>query len=166
VIVATVGAMLLVFGKGVNMDENTLIGDLLILGNSTVYAIYVIMVTPMMRKYHSVTVMKIVFMLAIPVVLPVGGHHLVLAKWDAMGLIPWLALAFIVFIGTIYNYYINTWSLKHVSPSVNGGYIYTIPFLATVFAVAMGKDVLTLDKVIYGALIFTGVYLVGKKLPT
>ncbi len=166
VFVASIGAGLLVFGKGVRMGADTIVGDILILGNSTVYALYVVLVTPLMRKYHSITVMKIVFVLAIPIVLPVGVSHLVETQWSVMGLIPWLSLAFIVLIGTIYNYYINTWSLKHVSPTVNGGYIYLIPFLATLFAVLMGKDILTWEKVIYGILIFVGVYLVGRKLRT
>lgn len=162
VLVACTGASLLLFGKGVSFGKDTFVGDMLILGNSTVYAIFVVLVTPLMRKYHPVTIMKYIFSLAMPVVFPLTYQHLLEAKWAEMTMGPWLSLGFIVVFGTIYNYYVNTWSLRHVSPSVNGGYIYSIPFLATICAVMMGKDILTEQKVLYGLLIFLGVYLVGK----
>ncbi|HTF80801.1 MAG TPA: DMT family transporter [Cytophagales bacterium] len=166
VLLAGVGAALLLFGKGVAFGRDTFVGDMLILGNSTVYAIFVVLVTPLMRKYHPVTVMKLVFTLAMPVVFPLTYSKLGEAHWGQMTLVPWLSLLFIIIFGTIYNYYVNTWSLRHVSPSVNGGYIYSIPFLATIFAIIMDKDVLTVEKLLYGALIFTGVYLVSRKRNT
>lgn len=162
VLLACLGAGFLLFGRGVSFGMDTFAGDMLILGNSTVYAIFVVLVTPLMRKYHPVTVMKYVFSLAMPVVFPLTYHHLLDAKWTEMTLGPWMSLGFILVFGTIYNYYVNTWSLKHVSPSVNGGYIYSIPFLSTIFAIIMGKDILTPQKMLYGLLIFCGVYLVGK----
>lgn len=164
VCLACLGAGLLLFSKGVSIGNSTLTGDLMILANSTVYAVFVVLVAPLMRKYHSVTVMKVVFSLAIPMVLPITYNNVLEARWGSMGLYPWLALAFIVFIGTIYNYYINTWSLKHVSAAVSGGYIYLIPFQATLFAVLFNNDTLTVNKVMYGLLIFLGLFLVGRKV--
>jgi drug/metabolite transporter (DMT)-like permease len=160
---ACVGAYLLVSIKGVNFNQDTLLGDLLVLCNSTVYALFMVLVTPLMKKYHPVTVMKYVFTFAIPVALPFTYSAFIHTPWGDLPSLAWWSLAFIVGFGTIYNYYVNTWSLKHVSPSVNGGYIYLIPLLTAMVAVLMNQDSLSTPKVIYGLLIIAGVYLVNKK---
>jgi drug/metabolite transporter (DMT)-like permease len=45
-------------------------------------------------------------------------------------------------------------------------YIYFQPFLATLFAIMMGKDVLTPIKIISALFIISGVYIVNKKIKT
>lgn len=49
---------------------------------------------------------------------------------------------------TFLAYLLNTYALKDLSPSVVSMYIYTQPFLATLFAVFLGKDTLTPTKVL------------------
>jgi drug/metabolite transporter (DMT)-like permease len=42
-------------------------------------------------------------------------------------------------------------------------FIYLQPFFATVFAISLGKDELTVVKIVSAVLIFSGVYLVTQK---
>ena len=63
-------------------------------------------------------------------------------------------------------YLLNTYALKDLSPSVVSMYIYTQPFLATLFAVFLGKDSLTPTKILSAVFIIAGVYLVSMKSST
>jgi len=62
---------------------------------------------------------------------------------------------------TIYG--LNNYSLKTVSPSVNGIYIYLQPLIASVVAILFGKDELTVIKTIAAFLIMAGVYFVTRQ---
>jgi drug/metabolite transporter (DMT)-like permease len=64
---------------------------------------------------------------------------------------------------TFLAYLLNTYALKALSSSVVSMYIYFQPFLATLFAVILGKDSLTTIKIISAILIITGVYLVSRR---
>ena len=68
------GAVLLIlFGqKYSNTGSSSLLGDLYILINSLSYAIYIVLVKPLMKKYHPLTIMKIVFFIGAFLVLPFG----------------------------------------------------------------------------------------------
>lgn len=160
--IAALGAFLLVSGRGIGFSQQTMIGDLLILLNATSYGIFLVLVTPLMRKYEALNVLRWLFMLSIPIVLPFSVQPLAQVSWSALTQEAWLSLAFILILATVTTYLINTWSLRYVSPSVNGIYIYFQPFLATVFAVWLGKDQLNVFKIFYSILIFIGVFLVSR----
>jgi drug/metabolite transporter (DMT)-like permease len=50
--------------------------------------------------------------------------------------------------------------MKELKPTTVAVFIYLQPFFATVFAIALGKDELSLVKLLSALLIFVGVYLV------
>jgi len=64
---------------------------------------------------------------------------------------------------TFIAYLLNTYGLKLLSTSVVSMYIYMQPFLATLFAVLLGKDTITLTKIFAGCLVLLGIYLVNTK---
>jgi drug/metabolite transporter (DMT)-like permease len=67
------GALVILAGRGFNFSSDTLLGDLFILINATSYAIYLVIVRPLMKKYHPLTVVKWVFFFGlIPVT--ANGH--------------------------------------------------------------------------------------------
>jgi drug/metabolite transporter (DMT)-like permease len=53
--------------------------------------------------------------------------------------------------------------MRELKPTTIAVFVYLQPFFATVFAISLGKDELTLVKIISAILIFTGVYLVTQK---
>jgi drug/metabolite transporter (DMT)-like permease len=56
---------------------------------------------------------------------------------------------------------LNNYSLRYVKPITVGIYDYSHPVIATVMALLMGQDVLTIIKVISAMLVFAGVYFVS-----
>jgi len=155
--------LLLAGGKGFSIDKTTAMGDILTLINSCSWAVFVVMAKPYMQKYQTVTVMKWIFFFGLFLVMPFGYGDLVRTNFSAFTFNAWGALFFVVVATTFLAYFLNTFALKALSSSTVSAYIYVQPFLATCFALLIGKDELTLTKVIAGVLIIAGVYLAGKK---
>jgi drug/metabolite transporter (DMT)-like permease len=159
-----VGAVTLLLFKGnFEFGSETLIGDLLTLINATSWAVFVVMAKPYMQKYHTVTVMKWIFLFGFIFMLPVGFNDIQTVQWHAWSTGVWLGVGFVVVATTFLAYLLNTYPLKILSPSVVSMYIYTQPFLATLFAVFLGKDTLTPTKLLSAVLIILGVYMVSMK---
>lgn len=143
-------------------------GDLFILINAASYAIYLVLVKPLMVKYHALTVVKWTFLFGLVMVLPFGWKEFTIAPWSSMDLSIFLRLSFVVLATTFVAYLLNAWTLRYVSSSVVGSYIYLQPVLASFIAVFIGGYPFNLSMLIYAGMIFAGVYLVSfaKNKPT
>lgn len=161
VLLGTTGATLILGSKGFSFSSATFLGDLLILLNASSYAIYLVMVRPLMHRYHPMTVIKYLFLIGAPFTILFGWQQFVQIDWQLFNTSAWLAVIFIVIGTTFCAYLFNVIALREVSSTVVGAYIYLQPILATIIAVFLGKDELTFIKAIAGILIFSGVYLVS-----
>lgn len=144
-------------------------GDLLILGNASSYAAYLVLVKPLMVKYHALTVVKWTFTFGLLMVLPFGLISLGDVEWSTLNFdIAW-RLGFVILATTIVAYLLNAWSLKHVSSTVVGAFIYLQPIFASAIAIWFADYEASWQMLLYAALIFTGVYIVsfgGRKKQT
>lgn len=169
ILLGITGALtLLLVNKNLTFGSDTIAGDILVLINSTSWAIFTIMVKPLMQKYHAITVLKWVFTIGLFYVFPVGYGELKEIDWIHMPSNILLVVAFVVVCTTFLAYLLNTYALKALSPSVVSIYIYMQPFMASLIAVVIGRDFLDPVKVTSGMLIIAGVYLVSttKKVST
>lgn len=149
------------YGKSVQFGSNTLLGDLLVFGNAASYTVYLVLVKPLMKKYHPVTVMKWVFLFGFIYVIPFGTSQFIQIKWQSFTPAVWGSVAFVVVATTFLAYLLNVYAMKKVSPTVVSVYIYNQPVVASITAVAIGMDTLNVAKVVAAALIFFGVYLIS-----
>lgn len=157
------GALLiLLFNKGFSFGSETWLGDLFILLNAMTYAIYLVLVKPLMSKYRPITVIKWVFLFGFLFVIPFGYHQFLEINWSEFTFDIWLKFSFVIIGATFLAYLLNVYGLKNLSPSTVSSYIYLQPLIAALFAVWVGKDSFTWIKLIAALLIFTGVYLVSK----
>lgn len=159
-----VGALLQVFdpfGVSKSVDGISWKGDLLILINASSYALYLVLVKPLMRKYHAFTIVKWTFSFGLLMVLPFGYQELAQVHWHEMNAKIALGLSFVVFGTTFLAYLLNAWSLRHVASSVVGAYIYVQPLLASAIAILWGGYQGHVYMLVYAALIFGGIFLVS-----
>lgn len=164
VLLAALGAFMVIFyGKHFTVDSQSFLGDILVLINATSYGIFLVLAKPLMEKYHPLTVIKWVFALGCLFVIPVGWREFSAVEWSALPLLAWLCIAYVIMGATFFAYLLNVIALNRASPSLVGIYIYLQPFLATIFALVLGKDELNWVKILSSVLIFAGVYLVSKK---
>ncbi len=162
--IAIVGALTLLLFKG-NFDfgSETIAGDLMTLINSASWAIFIVAVKPIMKKYNTITVMKWLFLFGSIYMLPIGLEDTLLTNWHNFTYNAIFSIVFVVVATTFLAYLLNLYGLKELSSSTVSMYIYLQPFLASIFAILMGDDRLTLIKIFSGILIIFGLYLVNFK---
>lgn len=163
VLVGALGALLLVTKNGVSISQGTFIGDIFIIVNGSSYAIYLVLVKPLMATYKPITVIKWIFLLGSIFTIPFGFNELVATNWSIIPLDAWLSIGYVLFFATFVVYILNIWSLKFVNSSVVGIYIYLQPIVSTLVAVSFRGDQLDLLTVLYSLLIMVGVYIVSKR---
>ncbi|MCC7301575.1 MAG: EamA family transporter [Bacteroidia bacterium] len=165
VLLGFLGAAALMYsGSGDTKGVADPLGDFFVLLNATSWGLYLVLVKPLMQKYHTVTILKWVFLFGAILVLPFGVADTAV-DYSAFSRWAWGALAFIIIGTTFIAYLLNTFALKALSPSVVSAYIYLQPVLTAIIAVGLGKDHLDLGKVLSALCIFTGVYLVSVRKP-
>ncbi len=159
------GALMLIFLGGGNGAGSSVLGDLFILVNATSYAVFLVMVKPLMSKYSAVTVMAWCFLVGSVLVIPFGLRDFMAVDWMAITPGHAWSLLFVVVMVTFVAYLLNTWALRVVQPSVAGTFIYLQPVLALLASYAMVQGGLDAGPMqLAGALcIFAGVWLVGRK---
>lgn len=164
IILGAAGAVMIVLSAGNGeFKGSTMLGNLFIFINAGSWALYLVLVKPLMERYESITVMKWVFFFGLIIIFPFTFKSFTSTSFTTIPLTIWLSISFVVFGATILAYYLNNFSLKSVSPSVNGIYIYLQPLIASVVAILFGKDQLTVVKTIAALLIMAGVYFVTKR---
>lgn len=161
ILLGAAGALIIISGKGFSFSGQTVLGDLFILINATSYAVYLVIVRPLMKKYHPLTVITWVFAFGLIPVTVFGFNQFNQIDWSSFTPQAWLGVAFIVICTTFFAYLLNILALREVHSSVVGAYIYLQPVLATIISVSLGKDQITFQKILSALLIFSGVYMVS-----
>lgn len=176
VLLGAAGALALIFLKPAGGSSGaTTLGDAFILINAVSYAIYLVIVKPLMARYSAVTVMAWCFLFGTAMVLPLGWVELAAVEWSRLSIPVWTAIGFVVVLVTFVAYLLNTWALGAVSPTVVGTYIYMQPVLAalgTWVFMRIGADRIGLSgsydtaigwqQGLCAAAIFLGVHLVNR----
>ena len=156
------GAVLLIaFNKKVGFERSGMLGDLMIFINATSYAIYIVLVKSLLKKYHPITVVKWLFTFGLLAVFPFGIQQLSAVEWSAFTMNIWWAVLYVLIGTTILAYLLNLYALGVLNPSTVSIYIYLQPLIAAAIALYFGKDELNWVKIVSGILIFYGVYLVS-----
>lgn len=158
------GAVLLILSKEKN-GTASLDGDLFILVNAMAYTVYFIIVKPLMQVYPPLHVIRWVFTFGFIMILPFGWPEFAATNWPGFQWNHYAALGIVVFCGTFLAYTFNILGLKHLGAGITGSYIYTQPVFAAVIAAIFLNEEFTLEKILAGVLIFTGVFLVSRKAP-
>ena len=162
VVVSASGAYYLITYSSGGIASINQEGDLLILANCVSYAIYMVIVKPLLERYHPLFVTKWMFAVAAVVVLPFTYADTLATPWLEISAKGWWAYLYIILFATLFNYYFTTATLKWLSPITTGAYGYMQPFLTTLFAVFLGFDVLSMEKTIAGIVIFFGILLTSR----
>ena len=136
-------------------------GDLMIFINAASYAVFIVMVKPMMKKYDPWFVLSWTFFFGLLIVTPFGFTDVLAIQWQAFDLIHWSAIIFVIFFTTFLAYLLNTLALKELSPAIVSYYIYLQPIFATLITLYIMHEPIKWIHAFACVLIFTGVYLVS-----
>lgn len=160
VIIGAFGAIsLITYSGAVSFSPDHLLGNLLIFGNATAYALYLVIVKPVSTRYKSLTVMKWVFLFGCLQILPIGIGPL--AQYDMLAQAPSTIadIAFIVLGATFLAYLLTSFALGHIKASTVSVFAYSQPAVAALYAIFLGVDSLSWIKVSSMMLVCLGVYV-------
>lgn len=168
------GAFLLVWFGNKTEGTSSLLGNLMVFGNTCCYALYLVLIKPLMIKYNPISIISWVFLVGFIFVLPFGIDDVIHTNFEAFTLQTYLGVGFVVIGTTFLTYLFNIYALQHVASSVAGSYVYLQPavsfILVTIVSVLYSdtiyKSDINLVKIISCLLVICGVYLVSKKPKT
>lgn len=167
--IAFAGVGYLVGAEALTVGVETLIGDLLVLGNSLIYGFYLVLVRPYAAKYGSTVVVSwgfgfaalyaVPFATLLPLALPDLGAVTVLPTLSPS---TWALALYIVLVPTVFTYITNAWALKYASSSTVAVWIYAQPTFAALMAWVFLDEVLTPRLLVAAGLVFVGIGLVAR----
>ncbi|MBT8238817.1 MAG: DMT family transporter [Croceitalea sp.] len=165
IVMGFVGALVLVlYGAELRQDApNIPLGNALFIVNATAYGSYLIVAKKLVEKYHPFTLMKWLFTIAVIINLPITLPEFLEIEWTIMPLWVYGVIAFVILCTTFMTYLFNIFAMTQLKASTIGAFIYVQPIFGILFALAVGKDSLTIVKVLAALLVLTGVYLASKK---
>lgn len=136
-------------------------GNLFVLVNASSYAIYLVLVKPLMAKYNALFIIRWVFTFGVFFVLPFGSPQFDDIQWSLWNANIIGAVIFVVVGTTFLTYLGNIIALKTLHPATVGAYIYLQPLLASLLSLIYGGETWSIHMFIGGTAIFTGVYFVS-----
>ncbi len=163
--IGLLGALgLILFGAEIRQDApNIPLGNFLIMMNSVFYGSYLIVVRPLLKKYHPFTFMKWLFTLGIVICLPFGYDQVMEISWQQLPFKAIWGIVFVVVGTTFLTYFLNIFALTQLKASTLSAFVYIQPLVGILFAVSSGLDSLTTVKLLAASFVLLGVYLASKR---
>lgn len=157
------GALLSMLSKrDPTLASNALLGDVITLISSFIYALYLIYSHILLKRVGIYTLIKWTFtgaaFTAILVTLITGFDAKVLSlpiHW-----LPLLVLLFVLFFPTVLSYILLPYGLKYLKTTVVAMYGYIIIVVATITALILGQDKFSIEQLFSILFLCIGVYLV------
>jgi drug/metabolite transporter (DMT)-like permease len=163
-LVGLIGAWIIIYQPDTSIKSGDWRGDILVLINASSYACYLVIVKPLMKKYKPMTVVTWIFTIGIVIVLPIGFSEasvVTVSEWPTK---VWVGSIYAIVGVTVIVYFLNIWTLVKVDSSVVGAFIYLQPIFATLTAILFFQEVFLLKHLLASVFVFTGVWLVTKKI--
>ena len=161
------GALILILYSPVSgyNAPNIPLGNLLFVLNSSTYGLYLIFVKPLVEKYNIITLFRWLFLFGFIMNFPITVQEFSSVDWVNLPLKQAVLPMIYVVVGTtFFTYLLNAYALSTLKASTVSSFVYFQPIVGIVYALTTENDSLTIINVIGMLLIFTGVYLVTKKI--
>jgi drug/metabolite transporter (DMT)-like permease len=164
VFIGMFGAILLiVYGSDLGSATNATLGNLLVLINATSYALYLILIKNLTKKYHPLTLAKWLYLFGLVLVIPFGYREFIEINWSILPYHAFYRIGYVVLFTTFFAYMFNLFAIRKLKPTTVSIFIYLQPVFASSYALFVGSDSLNSLKILATILIFVGVYLVSRK---
>ena len=163
ILLAGGGVVFLVNPFRADLSAQTTAGNILIVSNSLLYAMYIVLSKTLFERYGALNVITWIFLVAALVTVPVGIYSLQKENLGGIGAGVWLLVLFIIIFPTVGAYYLNAWALTKVPPSTVAIYIYLQPLIAFGFAPLLLGEQFNSRTIVAALLIFAGVAVVTKR---
>jgi drug/metabolite transporter (DMT)-like permease len=158
-LVAFAGVVLVVGPESEGPVEATILGDLLILGNSLSFALFLVISKPLLTRIAPLPATALLLSFGTIWISIAGAPELLAFDLGSVSTVGWLLAAYIVLLPTAAAYLIQSWALGKIDSSIVALFIYLQPVIAAALSVALLGERLELPEIVGAGLIFSGVFL-------
>lgn len=158
---ALLGAMALVGLGRFSADDRYAIGNLLILGNCTSWALFFVLVRPLTAKYRPMGLAARLFTVGFVVTAPICARP-TLAFLPAMTATDAAYLGFLIAVPTVAAYALNQLAMRRAEPSVVASSWYLLPLFGTAGAMMRLGERARSESLLAAGLILAGLYLASR----
>lgn len=154
------GAIILVLNSNNESSSGSMIGNLIVLGSVTSFALYLTLFKDLISRYSPLTAMKWMFLFAALLTFPMSFNLLTSIDISQFDTSVYLRIGYVVVLATFLTYMLIPIGQKTIRPTTISMYNYLQPVMASILAIIIGLDKFGPDKIISAALVFMGVYIV------
>lgn len=162
ILLGALGQILVLTDAGeYSFDSKYFLGNILVITNAIMYALYLSWVKPLMHKYDSLTILKWMFLFGSSAVFILGFSKLTEIQFSALPVNVLYAVLFVIVGSTFLTYLLNIYGLHYVNPTTVSIYIYLQPIIASILGVIIHNEMFGIKQIVAMALVFAGVYMVN-----
>jgi drug/metabolite transporter (DMT)-like permease len=154
------GVVYLVDPWRASFSAQTTVGNILLVFTAFCYGAYIAVSRDLFRRYGALNMITWIFLIGGLITLPIAGFAWSADDLGSVSAGVWVIVAYILLVPTVGAYYLNSWAVTRVAPSVVAIYIYLQPLLAFGFAPLILGESLNSRTIVACALIFAGVAVV------
>jgi drug/metabolite transporter (DMT)-like permease len=165
IVIACLGVLLLIEPRNASFSSQTTLGDLLIVGNSLSYGIYVATSKSVITRNGAFRSMMWVFIFAAVVCVPLGAYSMSSVDLSTVSPGVWALILYIAIGATASPYLLNAWALARVNPSTVAVFVYLQPLIGFLLAVIFLGENIDVKFVIAAILVFVGVFFATRPRP-
>ena len=165
IIIACTGVVLLIDPRNASFSSQTTLGDLLVVGNSFSYGVYVAISKKIVTRVGAFRSIMWIFLFAAIFCVPLGIYSMRSVDLENVQPVIWLSVLYTAIIGTLIPYFLNAWALARVNPSTVAVFVYLQPVVGFMLAVIFLGEHVGLNFIAAAVFVFVGLFLVTKKLP-
>ncbi|WP_084399369.1 DMT family transporter [Pseudotamlana agarivorans] len=170
--IGAIGAIGLVWYGQIAEGTSSFLGNLFVFLNVVSFSLYQVIVKPLMKKYHFITIISWVFLFGLLFMLPIGLNDAVSnTDYSLFNTNTFLVIGYVIVFTTFLTFLFNIYALRQVSPSVAGSYTYIQPAVSFAIVLMLSyfldnntySEDINIVKVISCLFVIIGVYLISKK---
>ena len=148
-----------VVGHGAHVSEESLRGDLMLMGAVLCWALYTLGARPLMERHSPVGVTALSMAIGTAIYVPVAAPNLARVEWDAVHTITWVKLVYSAIFALCVSYTIWYAAVRQIGSARTAVYSNLLPIVAMVTAWVWLHEPLGVTKVLGAAAVLAGVAL-------
>ncbi|MBI3073276.1 MAG: DMT family transporter [Deltaproteobacteria bacterium] len=159
IVVAFLGAAVLVRAERLDFSNTETVGSLLLLCNSPFYSAYLVFSRPLIARLGALPVVAWAYIFGAIEALPFTAPAVLDVAWTSLPVWAWASLAYILVGPTIVGFWLNAYALKTVTASVVAVYVLLQPVIGSFAAWVFRDSPITVRTLLAAAVILAGVAL-------
>lgn len=162
IVLAVLGALAVLDPTRFSLADDQTLGNLLILTNAFLYASFLVIQRPVLKRVSWRWVIAGSFFFGSLGIFAVGGHELVRVDPAVLPTGVWIAVGVVV-VTTLGAYSLNTWAVRRSSPTLVAAYTTLQPLLSALLAMLILGETMGANAALGFALIAGGLWLVSRR---